>query len=186
DTWSLRVTVDAALKKDLETLMGLLSHKLPKRELHEVVREAVRCAIEKHGKRKGAVEPARKRKASIEKPPTRREPTTEVRRQVWKRDGGRCAWVGPDGKRCESTWQLEYDHVRPAALGGEASVANGRLLCRPHQLLSAEQTFGRAHMDKYRQRRGEREATSPGGSAAGIAPEGQPRDADLFPPGAPP
>ncbi|HET9595585.1 MAG TPA: HNH endonuclease, partial [Anaeromyxobacteraceae bacterium] len=46
DTWSLRVTVDAALKKDLETLMGLLSHKLPKRELHEVVREAVRCAIE--------------------------------------------------------------------------------------------------------------------------------------------
>ncbi|HET9598057.1 MAG TPA: HNH endonuclease, partial [Anaeromyxobacteraceae bacterium] len=134
-------------------------------ELHEVVREAVRCAIEKHGKRKGAVEPARKREASMEKP-TRREPTAEVRRQVWKRDGGRCAWVGPDGRRCESTWQVEYDHVRAAALGGEASVANGRLLRRPHQLLSAEQTFGRAHMDRYRRRRGEREATSPGGSAA--------------------
>ncbi|HET9599645.1 MAG TPA: HNH endonuclease, partial [Anaeromyxobacteraceae bacterium] len=77
DTWSLRVTVDAALKEDLETLIGLLSHKLPRRELHEVVREAVRCAIEKHGKRKGAVEPARKREASMEKP-TRREPTAEV------------------------------------------------------------------------------------------------------------
>ncbi|HET9598697.1 MAG TPA: hypothetical protein VFP65_24190, partial [Anaeromyxobacteraceae bacterium] len=125
-----------------------------------------------------------KRKASTPKP-TRREPTAEVRRQVWKRDGGRCAWVGPDGKRCESTWQVEYDHVRAAALGGEPTVANGRLLCRPHQMLSAAQTFGRAHMDRYR-RRGEREATSPGGSAAaGIASEGQPRDPELFPPGAP-
>ncbi|HET9595565.1 MAG TPA: hypothetical protein VFP65_08285 [Anaeromyxobacteraceae bacterium] len=92
DTWSLRVTVDAALEEDLETLIGLLSHKLPKRELHEVVREAVRCAIEKHGKRKGAVEPVRKRKPSVEKS-TRREPTAEVRRQVWKRDGGRCTWA---------------------------------------------------------------------------------------------
>src|SRR5512133_3881948 len=61
DQWSMRVTIDAALKGDLETLRCLLSNKLPDGDLAEVLREAVRCAIEKHGKRRGAVKPARKR-----------------------------------------------------------------------------------------------------------------------------
>jgi hypothetical protein len=142
EAYSLRVTIDAELKADLDELRALLSHKVPDGDLHTLLREAVRCAIEKHGKRKGAVEPARKRKAAVAAAATsRREPSLEVRRQVWKRDGGQCAWVGPDGRRCESQWQLEYDHVHPAALGGAATVENGRLLCRPHQQLSAEQTL---------------------------------------------
>jgi hypothetical protein len=76
EQWSMRVTIDAALKEDLETLKGLLSHKLPKGELAEVLREAVRCAIERHGKRRGAVKPARERKPAERKarPAGRREP----------------------------------------------------------------------------------------------------------------
>ncbi len=56
--WSLRVTVDRACKDDLETLSMLLSHKVPKGDLAAVLHEAIRCGIEKHGKRKGAVKPA--------------------------------------------------------------------------------------------------------------------------------
>ncbi|MFL5263066.1 MAG: HNH endonuclease, partial [Anaeromyxobacteraceae bacterium] len=52
DSYSLRVTVDAAFKQDLDALKDLLAHKIPGGDLSAVLREAVRCAIEKHGKRK--------------------------------------------------------------------------------------------------------------------------------------
>jgi len=173
DTWSLRVTVDAAFKQELDQLTELLSHKIPRADLEAVLREAVHCAIEKHGKRKGAVAPSRerRRKAQPAAPATsevrqRREPTTaEVRRQVWRRDEGRCAWVGPDGHRCGSRWRVEIDHVEPAALGGPSTLENLRLACAAHNRLDAERTFGRSFMDRFR-RRWPRpgEITAPGGS----------------------
>jgi hypothetical protein len=157
DTFSLRVTVDAEFKQDLERLTELLSHKVPRGDLGAVLREALRCAIEKHGKRKGAVEPARKRSAAAPsatgggKPGELRSAIpAEVRRQVWKRDGGQCTWRGPDGHRCTSRWKLEVDHIDPAARGGAATVDRLRLLCRAHNDLYAEQTYGKAHMARFR------------------------------------
>jgi hypothetical protein len=147
--WSLRVTVDRALKEDLETLSQLLSHKFPKGDLAAVLHEAVRCALEKHGKRKGAVKPARQVNAKA--PP--KDPAivpAAVRRQVWERDGGRCAWVGPDGRRCGSRWQVEVDHVDAAARGGKATLDRLRLLCRSHNFLHAEQVYGPEMMARYR------------------------------------
>jgi len=161
DTYSLRVTIDAALKRDLDQLTELLSHKVPNGDLAAVLREAVRCAIDKHGKRKGAVEPAHERKrkspadraTAIGKPAKVREPVAaEVRRQVWKRDDGRCAWIGADGRRCGSKWRLELDHIHPAALGGPSTVDNLRVLCGAHNRLHAEQAFGRAHMAQFRRK----------------------------------
>ncbi len=148
--WSLRVTVDRALKEDLEALSMLLGHKIPRSDLAAVLHEAIRCGLEKHGKRKGAVKPVRKvaRKTTPVKNPT--TVTVEVRRQVWERDQGRCAWTSPDGKRCNSRWQLEVDHVEPAARGGVATLESVRILCKAHNLLYAEQVYGREHMRKYR------------------------------------
>ncbi len=77
----------------------------------------------------------------------------EVRRQVWKRDGGRCTWTSPDGRRCGSRWQLELDHVTPPLFGGGATADNLRLRCKPHNLLYAEQVYGREHMDLFRRER---------------------------------
>ncbi|WP_242342189.1 HNH endonuclease, partial [Anaeromyxobacter terrae] len=152
--WSLRVTLDRACKEDLETLRCLLSHKIPDGDLAAVLGEAIRCAIDKHGKRKGAVAPERKTKRPD--PTAATSPTATstipaiVRRAVWKRDGGRCAWVGPDGCRCSSRWKLELDHIQPAALGGASTIDNLRLVCRAHNLLHAERTFGREHMERFR------------------------------------
>ncbi|ABS25540.1 HNH endonuclease [Anaeromyxobacter sp. Fw109-5] len=154
--WSLRVTIDASCKEDLETLTALLSHKIPDGDLAAVLREAIRCAIDKHGKRKGAIAPERQRKADGDPRPSaeRAAPTGTipaiVRREVWKRDGGRCAWVAPDGRRCDSRWQLELDHIHPQALGGPSTVENLRVACKSHNLLHAEQTYGREHMDRFR------------------------------------
>ena len=55
----------------------------------------------------------------------RREPINEdVRREVFRRDGGRCA-------SCGSPELLQFDHVIPVALGGASTPANLQVLCAP-------------------------------------------------------
>jgi 5-methylcytosine-specific restriction endonuclease McrA len=66
-----------------------------------------------------------------------------VRREVWRRDGGCCAFTGPDGTRCDETAWLEWDHIVPWALGGRSDdPANVRLLCRRHNQTAAKEVFG--------------------------------------------
>jgi 5-methylcytosine-specific restriction endonuclease McrA len=64
-----------------------------------------------------------------------------VRRAVWSRDEGRCAFVGADG-RCDERGFLEIHHVVPFADGGPTSVANLQLRCRSHNACEAERWFG--------------------------------------------
>ncbi|MCM2350753.1 MAG: HNH endonuclease [Bacteriovoracaceae bacterium] len=45
-----------------------------------------------------------------------------IKKEVYERDGGRCT-------KCQSTFKLEYDHIKPFAMGGESTLANLRLLC---------------------------------------------------------
>jgi 5-methylcytosine-specific restriction endonuclease McrA len=154
DRWSLRVTIDGALKEDLETLRALASHKLPGADLVSLLREAVRCGIEKHGKRRGAVVPERARKAGRPAAPGRSKAIpAEVRRRVWERDGGRCTFTAPDGRRCGSRHQLELHHVVPEARGGRSTEANLTLHCRAHNLLEAEAAYGPEHMARFRRLR---------------------------------
>lgn len=57
---------------------------------------------------------------------TRVEFSRKVRAAIIARAKGRC-------ERCDAALKPgegEVDHILPAALGGEASIANGRLLCR--------------------------------------------------------
>ncbi|HUL60249.1 MAG TPA: HNH endonuclease [Anaeromyxobacteraceae bacterium] len=154
DEWSLRVTIDGALKADLESLAALLSHKVRRNDYAALLREAVRCGIEKHGKRRGAVPPSRKRAkpapSETNVADSSRRIPAEVKRAVFERDGGCCAWVSKDGRRCGSRWQLEYDHIKPVSQGGKSTVENVRVACRAHNFFHAEETHGRAHMAKFR------------------------------------
>jgi uncharacterized protein len=47
---------------------------------------------------------------------------SEVRREVWRRDGGRCV-------KCGSRENLEYDHILPVSKGGGNTARNIELLC---------------------------------------------------------
>jgi hypothetical protein len=168
DSYSLRVTLGAACKAELDQLVSLLSHQHGG-DLAAVLREAIRCGIAQHGKRRGAVQPERKRRDAVRtssdaklpgdaspSPPHTVDPRVipvEVRRKVWTRDGGRCAWTSPDGKRCGSTWKLELGHVTPAALGGTSTENNLRLECGAHNQYEADLVFGREHMERFRRRR---------------------------------
>jgi hypothetical protein len=60
-----------------------------------------------------------------------------VRRAVWARDQGRCAFSGHDG-RCGDTGFLEFHHVVPFAAGGPSTVDNLQLRCRAHNRFEAE------------------------------------------------
>jgi hypothetical protein len=66
----------------------------------------------------------------------------EVKRKVWARDGGQCAFVSPSGRRCGERGFLEFHHVVPYAKGGETAVENLQLRCRQHNGYEAERDFG--------------------------------------------
>ena len=62
-----------------------------------------------------------------------------IKSKVYRRDGGRCVYVSPEGRRCEARHSLEYDHILPWARGGRSDdPANIRLLCRAHNQWAAE------------------------------------------------
>jgi len=159
DEWSLRVTIDGALKADLETLASLLSHKLRRTDYTALLREAVKSAIEKHGRRRGAVPPSRKGKgrtplAAEDIPDRSKVIPAEVKRAVYERDRGCCAFVGKNGRRCGSRWRIEFNHVPALAKGGKSTAEGIQLACRRHNIYDAEQVFGREYMAKFRRRGG--------------------------------
>ena len=75
-----------------------------------------------------------------------RDIPAEVRRAVWERDGGRCTFVSPKGQRCPARRLLEFDHLDPVALGGQATAERITLKCRAHNQYAAECTFGTEFM----------------------------------------
>ena len=115
-----------ALRDAIERAKELLSHKFPFGEMDHVLLEIVEEYLERHDPQTalklGRIAPV---KGSSAIP-------AAIRRAVWARDGGRCAFVGPDGILCQARRMLELDHCLPRALGGRDTVENLRLLCRPH------------------------------------------------------
>jgi hypothetical protein len=63
-----------------------------------------------------------------------------VRRTVWQRDAGRCAFRSSEG-RCGERGFLEFHHVVPFAVGGTATVENIELRCRAHNVYEASLFF---------------------------------------------
>jgi 5-methylcytosine-specific restriction endonuclease McrA len=74
-------------------------------------------------------------------PPSRHVPNA-VKREVWRRDDGQCAFVSAEGRRCSERSFLELHHVRAYAKGGPATVENIALRCRRHNQYEAELEFG--------------------------------------------
>lgn len=114
------------LRDLVERSKDLLWHKVPFGQLDAIFLEWGREWLKNHD---GLGKPALKASSKLadgDRPPE------WVRRTVWKRDGGRCAYVAKDGTRCQTRRGLELDHVIPRSLGGDHSPENTRLLCRPH------------------------------------------------------
>ena len=59
------------------------------------------------------------------------------------------AAAAPDGRRCECTVNLEFDHVKPFAHGGEANTMNIRMACKQHNLLYAKDAMGKEFVESH-------------------------------------
>jgi 5-methylcytosine-specific restriction endonuclease McrA len=89
-------------------------------------------------------------KAASTSPESRHIPARE-KETVWVRDQGRCTYVSPDGRRCNSTHNLQFDHHPISfARGGPSEANNLRLLCAKHNRYTAEQVYGKQHMERAR------------------------------------
>ena len=87
--------------------------------------EVLALLVDRERRRRRRIERAVDLLQADEAAGTRRGPIPEsVRREVFRRDGGRCA-------NCDSAELLQFDHVIPVALGGSSTAENLQLLCAP-------------------------------------------------------
>jgi hypothetical protein len=136
--YELRVTIDEEAHEALVRLQGLLAHQVPGRDPAVIVSRGLELLLERTLARKAAMTEAPREGAAPEKR-TRHIPAA-VRRAVWRRDGGCCAFVGTEG-RCGERAFLELHHVEPYAVGGRATVENIELRCRAHNAYEARLFF---------------------------------------------
>lgn len=137
--FELRCTISQEAYDALKFAQELLGHVLPKAEVSQVLEKALLELVARLEKQKGAlVEHPREQKGEARG----RYVPAQVRREVWKRDGAQCTFVGDQGHRCTSKSRLEFDHTRPVACGGKSTAGNLRLRCRVHNQYEAEHLFG--------------------------------------------
>ncbi|HVO10167.1 MAG TPA: HNH endonuclease [Vicinamibacteria bacterium] len=139
--YKLQLTIDAAVFEKLQLARDMLRHAVPSGDDAQILDRALTALL---------LELARKKFAATDSPrsapgttPGSRHVPAEVKRAVWLRDLGRCAFVAESGRRCGERAFLEFHHVRPFAMGGEASVDNVQLRCRRHNGYEAKVSFGR-------------------------------------------
>jgi 5-methylcytosine-specific restriction endonuclease McrA len=149
DLFRMHLTVPKRLKEKLEAARDALSHSHPGATEEEVLEAGLDLLLERAAKRNGLVT----KPQAAQRPSKPGHIPAAVKRAVWARDGGCCAWRLEDGSVCGSRRRVQYDHVRPEARGGESTVENVRLLCQAHNLLAARRIFGDAWMDRFRRGR---------------------------------
>jgi 5-methylcytosine-specific restriction endonuclease McrA len=146
--YSIKFEASARFNAKLERVQALLSGKSPRRVGLE---QALEAALDEYLERKDPQVRAERRRGKRkertgkkERMPAGARPhiPAERRDEVWERDGGRCTYVGEDGRRCDSRWDVEVDHKVPLSRGGGDSAGELRLLCRPHNQLEAERILG--------------------------------------------
>jgi hypothetical protein len=133
-------TASQELRAKLEYAQNLLRHQIPDGDLAKVVEVAVTELIKSlEKKRLGATDRPHGGRGTH---PRSRHIPAEVKRQVWVRDGGRCAFVARNGCRCSERGFLQFHHVVPYSVGGPATVDNIQLRCTAHNAYEAEAYFG--------------------------------------------
>ena len=170
DVFLIRLAASRAMVERLRRAQDLLGNAVPRADVTEVFDRALILLIEDLEKKRvgggrqigigsGARRGAVRQPASPPGDRGARYIAVEVRRVVWERDGGRCAYVSPDGRRCEATRFLHFHHLRPFEVGGPPTIENIALRCRAHNQYEADIYFG-----PLREAMASHESLSAGGS----------------------
>jgi 5-methylcytosine-specific restriction endonuclease McrA len=148
ECYRIQVTVSSAAYEQLRRVRDLMRHTVPNGDLGLVFERAI-AALHAQLMKTKVADVRRPRPARVSKPGTRHVPAS-VRREVWKRDDGQCAFVGAQG-RCRETGFLEFHHRVPFAEGGTATADNLELRCRAHNAYESERWFGPADVPLVRE-----------------------------------
>lgn len=139
DRYRVQVTIGTGTLEKLRLAKDLLRHSVPSGDEAVILDRALTALLEDIARRQCAATSS-PRPAPGATSGSRHVPA-EVRRRVWLRDAARCAFVGTGGRRCSERSFLEFHHVKPFALGGEATVENVQLRCRSHNAYEARLYF---------------------------------------------
>jgi hypothetical protein len=146
ERYRVQFTIGKESHDRLRRLQALLRREIPNGDPGAIVERALALLLEKvEGAKVGATKkprPSRPIRPGTDGPTSSRDVARDVKRSAWRRDGGQCAFVSPDGHRCTERAFLEFHHVRPYAHGGPATAENISLRCRRHNQYEAELVFG--------------------------------------------
>jgi hypothetical protein len=141
ERYKVQFTASAETYAKLRLAQDLLRHQIPDGDLGTIVDRALTALLADLAKQKFAATD-RPRRGRGTAPGSRHIPA-EVKRAVWLRDVGRCAFVSEADRRCTERGFLEFHHVAPYGTGGESTADNIQLRCRAHNGYEAERYFGR-------------------------------------------
>lgn len=140
ERYKVQFTASAETYEKLRLAQNLLRHEIPNGDLAAVFDRALTALLQDLAKKKlAATDRPRESNGSVS---DSRHIPAEVKRAVWLRDGGRCAFVSRNGRRCTEEGFLEFHHVTPHAVGGQPVQENIQLRCRAHNGYEAELDFG--------------------------------------------
>jgi hypothetical protein len=138
--YKVQFTANAETYEKLRLAQDLLRHQIPDGDLGQIVDRALTALLRDLTKQKlAATDRPRESRGTVQ---GSRHIPAAVKRDVWRRDGGRCAFVSQHGRRCAERGFLEFHHVVPHAAGGAPTVENIQLRCRAHNGHEAERSFG--------------------------------------------
>jgi hypothetical protein len=153
ERFKFQITIDRETHDTLREIQDLIRHTVPTGDAAAIVARALRLLRDQLLRQKAAqvrnpraVKPAIASDGSAANgdaddiPPPSRQIPAAVKRAVWERDGGQCAFTGADG-RCLERTLLEFHHVRPFAAAGESTAGNLELRCRAHNAFEAQLFF---------------------------------------------
>jgi HNH endonuclease len=139
ERYKVQVTISREAHDKLRRAQDLLRHAIPNGDPAMIFERALTVLVEDLERKKLAV--AKRPRLAADTASRSRHVPSAVRREVWARDEGRCAFVGNSG-RCAERGFLEFHHVVPFADGGATDAGNLQLRCRPHNAFEAETWFG--------------------------------------------
>ena len=145
DRYKLQLTIGGETLEKLRLAKDMLSHAIPSGDDAAVLDRALTALLVDLAKKKYA--DTRKPRRSRARDPRARDASAAVKRAVWVRDLGRCKFIGTSGHRCNERRFVEFHHVDPYALGGEASVDKIELRCRRHNDYEGRLYFGKRRRD---------------------------------------
>ena len=139
ERYKIQVTVGRETYDKLRRAQDLLRHTVPDGDPAIILERALDLLVT-HLERMKLRITSRPRAPHDARSASRHVPAA-VKREVWQRDQGRCAFKGAQG-RCIEVGFLEFHHIVPYADGGATTASNLELRCRSHNQYEAEQWFG--------------------------------------------